>query len=124
MPPLPVWISRLDVQGLVLAPRGCHGDLEGARQATQDAGNYVLAVDSRILRCTAPFGAKVEPGHRGCTQGVRIPQWWSGSSQMKMLPFCFPWKPLSLKVNHFHIEVLAFSLLGFCQPSRYTSNEK
>lgn len=70
MPPLPVWISRLDVLGLVLVPHGYHGDLEGARLATQDAGNYVLAVDSRILRCTAQPGAKVEPGHRGCTSVV------------------------------------------------------
>lgn len=37
VPLLPVWISRLDVQGLVLVPHGCHGDLEGARQATQGA---------------------------------------------------------------------------------------
>lgn len=53
-----------------------------------------------------------------------MPQWWLGSLQMKMLPFCSPWKPLSLKVSHLHIEVLALSLLGFCQLSRYTSNSK
>lgn len=76
------------------------------------------------MHCSIRALSKVEPGHRRCTQGVWMLPWLLGSLQMRMLPFCSLWKPLSLKVNHFYIEMLAFSLLGFCQLSRYTSNAK
>ncbi|MEJ1280527.1 hypothetical protein NN561_011472 [Cricetulus griseus] len=48
-PLLPVWISRLDVQGLVVAPHGCHGDLGGARPEPRWCkGTRVHAVDSGL----------------------------------------------------------------------------
>lgn len=57
MPLLPVWISRLDVQGQVVVLHSCHGDLGGARPEPPGAGNSGARGELRAgsLGCTAQF---------------------------------------------------------------------